>query len=43
MLPGADIRLRPIEERKQHPAWVLRQTHRLDINATYVGDGAAVY
>ena len=43
-LDGADVRLRPIEERKQHLAWVLRQTHPgIAINATYAGDGAVVY
>lgn len=43
-LDGADVRSRPIEERKQHLAWALRQTHPgIAINATYVGDGAVVY
>ena len=42
-LDGADVRSRPIEERKQHLAWVLRQTHPgIAINATYAGDGAEV-
>jgi ATP-dependent DNA ligase len=39
-----DIRLRPIEERKQHLAWALRQRHPgISLNATYDGDGAAIY
>ena len=42
-LDGADVRSRPIEERKQHLAWVLRQTHPgIAIDATYAGDGAVV-
>jgi bifunctional non-homologous end joining protein LigD len=43
-LDGADVRSRPIEERKQHLAWALRQTHPgIVINATYTGDGAVIY
>jgi ATP-dependent DNA ligase len=39
-----DIRLRPIEERKQHLAWALRQRHPgISLNATYDGAGAAIY
>jgi bifunctional non-homologous end joining protein LigD len=43
-LDGVDIRSTPIEERKQRLAWTLRQTHPgISINATYDGDGAAIY
>jgi ATP-dependent DNA ligase len=43
-LDGVDIRSTPIEERKQHLAWGLRQTHPgISINATYDGNAVAIY
>ena len=39
---GADLRSSPIEERKQHLAWALRERHHgIALNATYNGDGRA--
>jgi bifunctional non-homologous end joining protein LigD len=43
-LDGADLRSSPIEERKQHLAWALRERHYgIALNATYDGDGALIY
>ena len=43
-LDGADLRSRPIEERKQHLAWTLRERHHgIALNATYDGDGITIY
>ena len=43
-LDGEDLRRRSIEERKQHLASVLRQSHHgIALNATYDGEGAVVY
>jgi bifunctional non-homologous end joining protein LigD len=43
-LDGTDLRLSPIEERKQHLAWALRERHHgIALNATYGGDGALIY
>jgi bifunctional non-homologous end joining protein LigD len=43
-LDGTDLRSRPLEERKQHLAWVLRERHHgIALNATYDGDGALIY
>jgi ATP-dependent DNA ligase len=41
---GADLRRKPIEERKQHLAWALRGPHHgIVLNATYNSDGPSVY
>ena len=41
---GADLRSSPIEERKQHLAWALRERHHgVALNLTYDGDGALIY
>jgi bifunctional non-homologous end joining protein LigD len=43
-LDGTDLRPSPIEERKQHLAWALRERHHgIALNATYDGDGALIY
>jgi ATP-dependent DNA ligase len=43
-LDGADLRSSPVEERKQHLAWALRERHHgIALNATYDGDGAVIY
>jgi bifunctional non-homologous end joining protein LigD len=43
-LDGTDLRSRPIEERKQHLAWTLRERHHgIALNATYDGDGITIY
>jgi bifunctional non-homologous end joining protein LigD len=43
-LDGTDLRSRPLEERKQHLAWALRERHHgIALNATYDGDGALIY
>jgi bifunctional non-homologous end joining protein LigD len=43
-LGGADLRRKPIEDRKQHLASVLRQPHHgIAPNATYDGEGVVVY
>jgi len=40
---GADLRSSPIEERKQHLAWALRERHHgVALNSTYDGDGALI-
>jgi bifunctional non-homologous end joining protein LigD len=42
-LDGADLRSNPIEERKEHLAWALRERHHgIALNSTY-GDGALIY
>lgn len=41
---GADLRRKPIEERKQHLSWALRTSHHgIALNATYNSDGPIVY
>jgi ATP-dependent DNA ligase len=41
---GADLRSSPIEERKQHLAWALRERHHgIALNATYKATGALIY
>ena len=43
-LDGADLRQSPIEERKQHLAWALREQHHgIALNATFDGDGFVIY
>jgi bifunctional non-homologous end joining protein LigD len=43
-LDGADLRSSPVEERKQHLDWALRERpHGIRLNATYDGDRAVIY
>ena len=43
-LDGANLRPSPIEERKQHLAWILRLSHPgIALNATYNDDGVVIY
>jgi bifunctional non-homologous end joining protein LigD len=43
-LDGKDLRRGPIEERKHHLAWTLRQQHHgVTLNATYDGEGTRIY
>jgi ATP-dependent DNA ligase len=43
-LDGADLGSSPVEERKQHLAWALRERHHgMGLNATYGDDGAVIY
>jgi bifunctional non-homologous end joining protein LigD len=42
-LDGTDLRSSPIEERKQHLAWALRERpYGIAVNSTYDGDGAPI-